>query len=74
MQALVIKQADGLWTAETSSGVRWAAASLPSLLAKMLPSGTQVEAVGGCAGALVGLFQTIPDIGSGQIGSGVAGA
>jgi len=58
MQALVIKQAQGLWSIETSSGVRWAGASLQSALDK--------AGAGDSAEALGKLFLTIPDSGSGQ--------
>jgi hypothetical protein len=73
VQALVIKQAQGLWVVETSAGVRWSGSSLESVLTKALGSVgfMTYEPVNR---ALTQLFNRIPDSGGGQIGSGVAGA
>lgn len=73
MQAIVIKQAQGLWTVETSGGVRWAGASLESVIEKVASALPGYEAFD-TAAFLEALFARIPDSQSGNVAHGVAGA
>lgn len=76
MQGIVIKQRQGLWTLETSTGVHWAGASLDSVVKQALTNNPgSSDAIAATVGAALGaLFKRIPDTGSGQIAHGVAGA
>jgi hypothetical protein len=73
MQGIVIKQSQGLWSLETSSGVRWAGASLESVVEKAAATVHGFPSYEAVA-LLEALFARIPDSGGSQIATGVAGA
>ena len=74
MKALKIALADGLFTVETSGGVRWAGASMESVIEKVATTLPGYEAFD-TAAFLEALFERIPESGgSGIVRSGQAGA